>query len=385
MNWLLSILSGVVCAAAGALCAGYVADGYAEWYRISGREGESGYFVVMIGVLGFVAGFIIGVVAARTAGAGGAAKGFGAGLGLVLGIAGVSWLVARALGDVPPRLRGDTLYVMTELRCPPGWKPMGRTRIDYSTLRLEKLDGATRGRTPDDGQLEWKDARQEDGRWVVPARVSLFTTTGRRGLTFILGGHEVARFVAPIPAHPDASLEKWSPWLPPGAEGFSYRFRVQLRNDMLAEWNGRAYAEQEAQTEKLMALWKDPAGQAAGLRSKDRARIDLVLTSFQGPKGTPAECIGALREAAEFIAAEIRRFRETTDPANPDAWEAAELKRLFSEWCSAWERAVREHHAGVPGELDAIAKEAAAGAKLDGEIESIASSCDYYRKQWTAQ
>jgi hypothetical protein len=332
-----------------------------------------------------VAGFIVGLVAARTAGAGGAAKGFGAGMGLVLGIAAVSWLVAHALGDVPPTLRGGHLHVLAELRCPPGWQPTGKMKAGYSTLRLDSIDAGNRLRNSGNGQLDWKTARQEDGRWILPARVFLYTSTGRRGLTFDLGGQEAVRFLAPIPAHPDENLEKWSRWLPHGAEGFSYRFRVQLSNDLLAEQNRRDEAERDAHTKKMRELSESPAAQIAGMRSKDRSQIELVLESFQGVKGIPAECVGPLREVAGFIAAEIQRFRETTDSKNPDPFLAAELKQFFVAWCSAWERAVRENHAGIPAELDAIAKQAAAGAKLDSEIDAIVGLCDYYRKQWTAQ
>lgn len=66
MNWLGSIVIGVMTAIVGAILAGTVATLAADWYSVPSREGAAGYFVVLFILLGIVAGFILGVVVSRT-------------------------------------------------------------------------------------------------------------------------------------------------------------------------------------------------------------------------------------------------------------------------------------------------------------------------------
>ena len=68
MSWLVSILVGLLMAAFGALYAGFMANAAAPWLRISSFEGGSGYFVVMLGLVGLISGLILGIVVSRYAG-----------------------------------------------------------------------------------------------------------------------------------------------------------------------------------------------------------------------------------------------------------------------------------------------------------------------------
>ena len=52
MNWFLSIFIGILTAAVGAIGAGLVANAAVDWYRITSREGASGYFVVFMDLVG---------------------------------------------------------------------------------------------------------------------------------------------------------------------------------------------------------------------------------------------------------------------------------------------------------------------------------------------
>lgn len=388
MNWFLSIVSGVVCAAAGAVCAGYIANSCVEWYRISSREGASGYFVVFMGLLGLVAGFLIGIITARMAGAGGPAKGFGLSLGIVVGIAAIVWLLARLNGEVPPTLRGDNISILAELKCPPGWQPANKLRAGYSELRLDSIGADNVLRSSGSGRLSVAEARQEGGRWIIPGSVYLYTTTGRRALTFSLGGAEVANFLTSLPARPDESHEKWTDWLPrvpdsdPVAGGFRYRYRVQRHQDMRREEEAREEVQAAEHRNKLSALAASPEAQVRALQSADREQVMLALESFQSVNGIPAECVAPLKKVGAFVATSIRQYRESANPQDPDAIAAANLKQLFMKWVDAWERAMREHNAGIPSELDAIAKEAGEAASLDSEIKAIVSLCNHYREQW---
>jgi hypothetical protein len=58
-----AMLTGVF----GLFVTGFIASLAVDWYNIPGREGESGYFVVMLAVLGFAAGVVIGWLVARMA------------------------------------------------------------------------------------------------------------------------------------------------------------------------------------------------------------------------------------------------------------------------------------------------------------------------------
>ena len=123
MSWWLSLLVGVLTAVAGCLGTGLVAGLLVDWYRVSSREGASGFFVIGLALLGLVGGFVVGVVCARLVAAG-VAPGFLKALGVALGatcgllalITGLSWLSA----DFPPTLDGRELVVEVEVRLPAG-------------------------------------------------------------------------------------------------------------------------------------------------------------------------------------------------------------------------------------------------------------------------
>ena len=65
MSWLASFLVALLTAAVGLVLGGFIASHAVSWYRISSFEGGSGYFVVGMALLGFVAAFVIGLVASR--------------------------------------------------------------------------------------------------------------------------------------------------------------------------------------------------------------------------------------------------------------------------------------------------------------------------------
>src|SRR5262245_44500095 len=105
----------------GLLASGAIGVMAADWYHVSSFEGEAGYFVVLIALLGFVAGVIIALIAcgwiARRP-----RRGFLPALGLSLGTVAVVGVLSggllRALADVPPELDGDPLLLAVEFRWP---------------------------------------------------------------------------------------------------------------------------------------------------------------------------------------------------------------------------------------------------------------------------
>ncbi|HQW67086.1 MAG TPA: hypothetical protein PLJ23_08590, partial [Gemmatimonadales bacterium] len=177
MTWLASIAVGIVTGLAAMLAAGFVATRAVEWHRVSSFEGGSGYFVVGLALMGLIGGVIIGVVVSRYLG-----PGFLKALGVALSIAGacigVIGGVSRLMADVPPTLDGETVALAVEFRWPVG-QPLPAADSAEWFLRLHSATGGTL-RTSQNGPLWREDARQEEGRWIMPGAVTLFTERGDR-------------------------------------------------------------------------------------------------------------------------------------------------------------------------------------------------------------
>jgi hypothetical protein len=123
MSWLSSFFVGVLTAITTAVGGGFVAAGCVSWYRVSPREGKSGYFVVMLVLLSAVVGFFGGLILSRFfggAGASGFFTGLGVSAGAMLGLTGALALVAWDLADIPPTINGHELDFVIEARLPKG-------------------------------------------------------------------------------------------------------------------------------------------------------------------------------------------------------------------------------------------------------------------------
>lgn len=239
MGWLGTVGIAVLTAAFGALLSGIVAGLAVDWYRISSFEGGSGYFVIFIALGGLLGGLLIGVVSARVVAAG-AAPSFGKGLGyallIVLGLAGSVAGVSRWLADVPPTRDGEQLMLLFELRWPAAQKASPATDSVARALELGALSGGSL-RTSKQGPLWMEDARQEDGRWVVPGAVELFTNRGTRVIRLEPEVAGAPGWLLPMEGNLATRHFSWSEWMPrprPGIEalagGFTYRFKVIPRS-----------------------------------------------------------------------------------------------------------------------------------------------------------
>ena len=123
MSWLSTICIAVLTGVLGLFAAGFIGAGCVSWYRISGFEGKSGYFMAAIALLGGILGTIIGFATSRLLAAGAAPgflKGLGLSWGIVLLVGGVAALVSWMLADIPPKLNGQTLELEVEIRLPAG-------------------------------------------------------------------------------------------------------------------------------------------------------------------------------------------------------------------------------------------------------------------------
>ena len=242
MSSLISLLSGLITAAVGAVAGGGVASLAVDWYHISGREGGAGYFVIAVGLVSLVAGFLVGVVSSRIAGADSPLrffKGLGLSLGIVATLAGGSVLVTRSLADVPPTIDGESLILMVEVRYPPDQTTSPAADPGEGFVSLGALSHSNKvPRASRRGPLFREDARLVDGRWVVPGAVDVFTGRGGRLLEIAPGSQPSESFLVPLPSAPGSAELQWSSWLPrerpdgtPAINRLTYRFRVQRASE----------------------------------------------------------------------------------------------------------------------------------------------------------
>jgi hypothetical protein len=234
MSWPASLLVAVLSAVTGAVVAGVIASAAMGWYRVSSFEGQSAYAVVFLALLGMAGGLVAGLIVARLVAAGaspGMVRALALSQAVTIGVILLMGGVARALADVPPRLGGRTLLLAVEVRWPEGRTPpedeAGEWRVRLSAAR----GGAVRASRT--GPLWREDARQEDGRWVVPGAVEIFTGRGQRLLAVEPAELLELGFILPLPGRPGRAHREWSEWLPRGRaggaplpDGFRYRFRV---------------------------------------------------------------------------------------------------------------------------------------------------------------
>lgn len=232
MSAFASLGVGILTALAGAVLAGLIANQAVGWYGITSFEGASGYFVVAMVLIGAVAGLVIGLVASRAAGPAGFGRGLVTGLGCTLVLAGVIAGVARLMADVPPKLDGRSLLLSVEVAWPAGTSPLEQPDSSEWLVRLSALRGRA-ARVSAEGPLWREEARLEEGRWVVPGAVGLFTSRGARMLSFEPEHLVGEGFLVPLPGRPGRRDLQWSDWLPRSSAasaaatpGFRYRFRV---------------------------------------------------------------------------------------------------------------------------------------------------------------
>jgi hypothetical protein len=242
MSWFASIVVGLLAAALGAVAAGVMAQLVVEWYRISSFEGQSGYFVVGMALLGLIGGLLIGGIVSIRVGAGSPSDFFralGIASAIVLGIVGIIGGTARLLADIPPTLDGEELMLAVEVRWPDAHASTPAQDVPEARLILSSVGSGSRTlRRSQVGALWTEDARRDEERWIAPGAVHLFTRRGDRVLSVVLGDSAVANFLLPLPRRITQSDRNWSVWMPrarpgepPLPDGFTYRYRVQRTSE----------------------------------------------------------------------------------------------------------------------------------------------------------
>jgi hypothetical protein len=375
MSWLHSILVAILTAAFAAVAGGFAANECVSWYRIPAREGESGYFIVIMILFSGALGLLAGMIGSRFAGGPGAAGFFtglgittGATLGLIATIALISW----SLADIPPTINGHELDLVVEFRLPKG-APQPAVLAEKQFVWFESGPKAAPSRVRQWRPLDVSKAFQVDGRWVVRGSVPIFTTRGTRSVSIALDDKHEDGFELPLPGHPGPKYKQWSEWLPdavadhwPETE-MSYRFRVEesipaqtpatpdpldalTPASPLEEWlkyfeiSGNNPARSEAILKQAAAR---PADLAKLFQSPDEVTFGHAMDVAYSLKTVDPLVLQGMRDVAADIENQIKKLASM----NPQDAGYSELgqrtQHRFHLWCPAWEMV--QSRSGVNG------------------------------------
>lgn len=241
MIWIGYLAISVAITALGLILAGVLGSACVDWYQISSFEGKSGYFVVGVALLGAILGLGIAIVTLaclRPSHGPSLLHALAWASGLVGACAVIASYLAWAYADIPPTIDGQQLLLDVELMLPvdsPAPEP-GPADVEHSlhTLRLYSTERGT-VRASQEGTLDVANARFEQGRWILPGSVELFTQRGALSIHFQVGGQDMMGFLLPLPSRPTRAAFEWNPWSPrpkPPAPPWpdsqpSYRVRVR--------------------------------------------------------------------------------------------------------------------------------------------------------------
>jgi hypothetical protein len=250
---------------------------------------------------------------------------------------------------------------------------------------LASLAGQSR-RKSRDGEIQTAAARFENGQWIVPTQVYLFTERGKRNVMLARRqATEVVSFLLPLPARPGHEFEEWSAWTPRQqangqpwpADKMSCRFRVQKiplppPPQSEADWKAEQDAIKEAafaaipadapvqswfpyldyaqpQTERALTLIAARPNLVAELGklalSDDAETAGKALRGIGKLPAPSAEFNAPVEAAGRDLIERIRRVNATSVEADPSYDGAANASIRFSGWMCAV-RTLREKCGG---------------------------------------
>jgi hypothetical protein len=360
MGWLASIGVGLCSGVIGFIITLFAAAWAVELYRIPQREGAAGFFAFGLAIFVFFAGVVLGIVCARLVPQGDSPpfwRAVGTASAVLGGVAAVALALAWLLSDPAPKIGGQRLELVIELRCPPTFvmPELADPSDAYATIiRLPSGDTSRWSR------LELDQARTEDGRLIIPTVLSLDTSVPRKLLSIRLGKDREVQFAFEFGAKPAEKDMQWTRWIdaayPAGAPQpaadatFHMRYRVQKEPPP-----AKVLTREEEEAQRLasiranfsalapdapLAAWlefthyrnPEDVQKAAGasirkrprfneemseaLRGEDKTLARLALWSFQFLPEPPAAVAPAVASFGEKIIASLREFsqRPVTDP-----------------------------------------------------------------------
>ncbi|MGC4051634.1 MAG: hypothetical protein QM757_19960 [Paludibaculum sp.] len=368
MNWLLTILVGIITAVACGAAACYLGTLCVEWYSISSFEGGSGYFVAFLTLFGAVLGLILGIITSRVI-AGSASPGFlraqGTSLVEVILLFCVVALFCRLGGTIAPTIDGEPLQLEVELKCPRGVIPAEQPDHPYMNCTLTPLDGGNNRLSSQGGEMLWKKAVESDDQWTVPCRVPLFSDRPRRTVRILVNASTDIEFMLDLPAKPRGEHLNWGNWRSDRfleekdkpVNGYSYRFRVRRSGEVRSEKEQEARAEYEERMRAFAALTPDQPLErwiAFGLddaadkqriarvvvdrmtelpaliRSSDPEQLRGLTIVLSTVQSLPADVDEPMRQAAVALA---ERMRSIPAPvSNPDNTLLGQLRGVYWTW-----------------------------------------------------
>jgi hypothetical protein len=286
MGWGAAIGIAVLTALTGAATGGYLGSLCVAWYRISPREGGSGYFIMAMGLIGLAVGFLAGLITARLI-----PSGFwpaqGASIAVVLGLGLVVGFFARWNGEVPPELNGETVRLEVDLRCPPGWMPDNKARAGNNGVWLTPLSASHQRRDTVAGSAWLDTAPQPDGTWIAHSGVWLFSSRPIRIVHITLGDKVNLQIAVPLPTRLTPRQEQWSEWRSqeiahgigkPPIVDFAFRYRVRPVSAVQKEDDEEQTRAREA-IENALAAVSPYAPLTEWLRFVERGNSGLINDS----------------------------------------------------------------------------------------------------------
>lgn len=398
------------------LSAGLVAAVYAQWYNVSNREGAAGFFIMGIAIFGGIGGCIHGLVIARFLAAQGIWKALACSSGTLLCVAGFAALMFYVFADIPPKIQGDQLHLEVEIKLPAGHaRPAGKAKFTLGSVINH------RQRAAQQGDLHLDKTRLEDGRWIVPAEVFLFTARGLRCIMAEVEGTNIASFIIPLPARPGSTQEQWSEWGPQPRTGSppwpdsqpSYRFRVQRilpPPPQPTDEEIREAAEQGAfnalTPDAPLSAWihytkpgLSETRAAAALQQivrrtgligelnalmldSDPWQASMAFDFISRLSQPPAELIPGVKAAGHDIIARMRKFNATPPQADPGLDVATDIAVRFS----SWKEAVRTLRGSAGGDFIPELREMLelSRVRTDSQVMryDVRRVASYYLKTW---
>ena len=229
MGWTRTFVVAALTGAVGLAAGGFAASLTADWYDFHAFEGADGLIVALFAIVALITGVVIGLIVSRLVSATGeprVRRALAMSSTVLVALITAVTVAARVLAHIPPEIGGEQLFLMVEVRASPGYAaPAGLPGVGYLKLGSSVLTATVASET---GPLFKEDARLEDGRWVVPGAVRVFTSRGARTLGAWIGGTTLGQFPLPLRAQPGPESLNWTDWVP-AASGTSSSDRVAAR------------------------------------------------------------------------------------------------------------------------------------------------------------
>ena len=436
MSWFSTFLTAVVTAVLGCLAVGGLGFLCVDWYRVSSREGASGYFIISFGLIGIVGGLVLGTICSRVVAASATPTLLRSLLvsaetlaGIMAVVTALCWLNA----DLIPTIGGKRLVVQLEVRLPAGHpRPVVEEGKDQSRLWHVTItaDGGKRHQSM--GLLDPTAVVESQGRWVVPAEVYLITSDPGKSLGVSAGSEETQYFRLPLPGRPTRADMEWSPWLTgptdanlrpvPATDAVEVRTRVRLYvepppappappgpsqeeqqareeaadkalfdaltpaspvGDWLAFTHYAKPADRRELAANAIAARPDVVQELSPLiRSTDVQTADLALRAVSLMKKPPAGLAPDVEAVGRDILLAIREFNETPVEKDPTYEKAAAISTRFAGWSGA---SIALHERGAIDQRP-IFREILQLSRLrpDSHVMSldVARVADFYVKEW---